>query len=249
MTKTVAFANQKGGVGKTTSVYNMGHLLAAKGNKTLIIDLDPQASLTICAGLEPDEQDKTVVSVMQKADKPISDCVVKLQDDLDILPSRFELASAEMELMGRTGRELILKKAIAPVRNVYDYILIDCPPQMNILTINALAAAAFVVAPVKTDYLAYRGLVMLQETIEEVRDILNPELEFIGAIPTLYEMRVKDDNEVLQLIKDNYEVITVVKKLAIARKGIYDGLSVAQLAPGNEITKAYNEAVEFIASL
>ena len=138
MGQVIAFANQKGGVAKTTSTYNVGVALAMKGKKTLIIDLDPQASLTISAGLEPLEQEQTIVTALKKERNNLKTSILPLMDNLDIVTSRPELAQLEMELIGRAVRETILKRALEPVRAGYDFILIDCPPQLSILTINAL---------------------------------------------------------------------------------------------------------------
>jgi len=246
MGKVISFANQKGGVAKTTSTYNVGVSLSRKGKKILIIDLDSQASLTISAGLEPFEYEKSIVSVMNKEGLKIAECVCKLNEKLDIVTSRLELAQLEIEMIGRPMREMILQRAIEPVKKDYDYILIDCPPQLSILTINALACSDYVIVPVKTDYLAYRGVELLQETIEEIQSIINPRLEVLGVIATLYEMRIKDDKEILQALRDKYNVIAVVKKLAIAKKGIYDGLAVSEQSPDNDIAREYDKVCNYI---
>lgn len=164
MGTVIAFANQKGGVAKTTSTYNVGVALAKKGKRTLIIDLDSQASLTISAGLEPFEYDNTIVTALKKEGSDIEKCILSLQINLDICTSRLELAQMEIEMIGRAMRETILKRAIAPVLDKYDFILLDCPPQLGLLTINALACSDYVVIPVKTDYLAYRGVELLMES-------------------------------------------------------------------------------------
>jgi len=242
----IAFANQKGGVAKTTSTYNVGVSLARRGCKTLIIDLDSQASLTISAGLEPFDSEATIVSVLEKEGTPIAECIKQLQDNLYIVTSRLELATHEIVMIGRAMREMILKRAIEPIKNQYDYILIDCPPQLSILTINALACADYVIIPVKTDYLAYRGVELLQDTISEIQSIINPSLKVLGVLATLYEKRVKDDNEILRALQDKYNVIGIVKKMAIAKKGIYDGLAVSDQSPKNEVAKEYEKVCDHI---
>lgn len=246
MGKIIAFANQKGGVAKTTSTYNVGVSLAKKGKKTLIVDLDSQASLTISAGMEPFEQDKSIVTILQKEGTPIDDCAHKLQDNLYIITSRLELAQLEIEIIGRSMRELILRRALEPIKEEYDYILIDCPPQLSILTINALACSDYVIIPVKTDYLAYRGVELLQDTITEIQNIINPNLEVMGVVATLFEKRVKDDNEILQALQDKYNVIAIVKKMAIAKKGIYEGLSVSEQKPQNAVAQEYDKVCDYI---
>ena len=246
MGKIISFANQKGGVAKTTSTYNIGVSLARRGKRTLIIDLDSQASLTISAGLEPFENECSIVAVLHKFGEKIENCCHKLNDNLYIVTSRLELAQLEIEMIGRSMREMILKRAIEPIVGEFDYILIDCPPQLSILTINALACSDYVIIPVKTDYLAYRGVELLQESIIDIKDIINPSLEVLGIIATLYEMRVKDDNEILQALREKYNVIAVVKKLAIAKKGVYDGRAVMEQSPENDIAKEYDNVCSYI---
>lgn len=242
----IAFANQKGGVAKTTSTYNVGVSLARKGKKTLIIDLDSQASLTISAGLEPFDYENTIVSVLRKNGVAIEKCTLSLQENLKICPSRLELAQLEMEMIGRSMREMILKRALEPIRNDYDFILIDCPPQLSILTINALACSDFVIVPVKTDYLAYRGVELLMESIQDIKDLINPGLSVLGIVATMYEQRVKDDNDILQALRDKYEVIGVIKKRAVAKKGVYDGLSVGEQDAKNDVATEYNKISDYV---
>ena len=154
-----------------------------------------------------------------------------------MIPSIIDLASLEMELMSRTARESVLSRALEKAN--YDYILIDCPPQLSILTLNALAAANAVIIPCKTDYLSYRGLEQLENTIDEVQDLVNPDLHIYGVIATLYEMVVKDHNEILEMLKKKYNVIGTTKKTALATKGIYDGKCVVERDPKSEIAKEY----------
>jgi len=246
MGKVIAFANQKGGVAKTTSTYNIGVALAHKGHRTLIIDLDSQASLTISAGLEPFNAAESIVTALQKEGTPIASCIKMLQNNLFIITSRLELAQLEMEMIGRPMREMILKRAIEPIVTNYDYILIDCPPQLSILTVNALACCDYVIVPVKTDYLAYRGVELLMQTINDMKALVNPRIEVLGVIATMYEKRVNDDNDILNALQDNYEVIGVVKKMVIAKKGIYDGLSVSEQSPKNDVAQEYNKICDYI---
>lgn len=246
MAHIIAVANQKGGVAKTTSTYNIGVSLARKGKSTLIIDLDSQASLTISAGLEPFDYEKTIVTVLQKEGTLLEDCLQPIQENLTICTSRLELAQLEMEMIGRSMRETILKRALVPVKNKFDYILIDCPPQLSILTINALAASDSVIVPVKTDYLAYRGVELLMDSIEDIKALINPGLYVMGVIATLFEKRVNDDNEILNALRKEYNVIGVVKKMAIAKKGVYDGRSVSEQSPKNEVATEYDKVSTYI---
>ena len=237
--KVIAIANQKGGVAKTTTTHNLGAALAAEGKNVLLIDLDSQASLTISVGMEPLEVPKTIVDVLKKDGAPIHECVQKINDRLHIVTSIIDLAPMEMEMLSRASREKILDRALKPIKDGYDYILIDCPPQLSILTINALSCADGVLIPVKTDYLAYRGLTQLQDSIREIQELINPELKVLGVIATLYDARVSDDKDILALLKEEYNLVGVVKRLAVAKKGIYDGLAVVEQAPSSEIAKEY----------
>ena len=242
----IALANQKGGVAKTTCTHNLGVALANKGKKVLIIDLDSQASLTISVGLEPLDIEDNIVAVLRKNGKSITECINKIKPNLSIVTSVIDLAQIEMEMMTRASREKILDRALMPVKNEFDFILIDCPPQLSILTVNALSSADAVIIPVKTDYLAYRGLTQLEETIDEIRDLINPGLKNLGVIATLYEMRVNDDNEILKELKKEYNLLGIIKKMAVAKRGIYEGLSVVEQSPSSEIAVEYLRIADMI---
>lgn len=242
----IAIANQKGGVAKTTTTHNLGVALAAKGKRVLLIDLDSQASLTISVGLEPLEVKRTIVDVLRKDGISIDRCIERIGEHLHIVTSIIDLAPMEMELLSRASREKILDRALRPVRRRYDFILVDCPPQLSILTINALSCADGVIIPVKTDYLAYRGLTQLQDSIQEIRELINPDLRVLGVIATLYEKRVSDDNEILAALKREYRLLGVIKRLAVAKKGVYDGLAVVEMTPGSEISIEYNAIADQI---
>lgn len=244
--KVIAIANQKGGVAKTTTTHNLGVALAAAGKKVLLVDLDSQASLTISVGLEPLEAQRTIVDVLKKDGAAVSECIQQLREGLHIVSSIIDLAPMEMEMLSRASREKILDRALKPVREDYDFILIDCPPQLSILTINALSCADGVLIPVKTDYLAYRGLTQLQDSIQEIQELINPELKVIGVLATLYDTRVTDDREILGLLQKEYNLLGVVKRLAVAKKGIYDGLAVVEQAPNSEIAVEYRAVAEMI---
>ncbi len=176
------------------------------------------------------------------------ECVQRLSDRLHIVTSIIDLAPMEMELLSRASREKILDRVLRPVREQYDFILIDCPPQLSILTIYALSCADGVLIPVKTDYLAYRGLTQLQDSIQEIRELINPGLKVLGVIATLYDTRVADDREILTLLQKEYNLLGVVKRLAVAKKGIYDELAVVEQAPNSEIAAEYKAVAEMIIS-
>ena len=189
---------------------------------------------------------KTIVDVLKKDGAPIRECVQKINDRLHIVTSIIDLAPMEMEMLSRASREKILDRALKPIKDSYDYILIDCPPQLSILTINALSCADGVLIPVKTDYLAYRGLTQLQDSIREIQELINPDLKVLGVIATLYDARVSDDKDILALLKEEYNLVGVVKRLAVAKKGIYDGLAVVEQAPSSEIAKEYTAIAKMI---
>lgn len=244
--EVIAIANQKGGVAKTTTTHNLGVALAEKGKKVLLIDLDSQASLTISLGIEPLEIKRTVVDILKKKSVSIKECIYKVYTNLDIVTSIIDLASMEVEMLSRASREKILDRAIKPIKNDYDYILIDCPPQLSILTINALSCADGVIIPVKTDYLAYRGLTQLNDSISEIKDLINDKLKIYGIIATFYETRVKDDKEILEMLKNEYNLIGIIKKQVAAKKGIYDGMAAVQAVPESDISKEYVKIADMI---
>ena len=242
----ISFANQKGGVAKTTSTFNTATCLAKRGYRVLMIDLDPQASLTIYAGIEPYEHEKTIVDILKNPRQDVHDCIVSLRGTLDIITSRIELAAVENELLGRTAREMTLSRALNKVKDDYDYVVIDCPPQLSTLTLNALACSDKVIIPCKTDYLAYRGLKQLTETIDVVRSYFKPDLEILGLLATLFESRAKDDNEILEILREEHNVLGVIKRTTEAKKGMYDGLSSVEVSPNSQLAKEYEKLVDLI---
>ena len=213
-----------------------------------MVDLDSQASLTISTGLEPLDIENNVVSILEKNGKGVKDCIQELQNNLHIITSIIDLAQLEMEMLSRASREKILDRALEPIKMNYDYILIDCPPQLSILTINALSCADGVIIPVKTDYLAYRGLSQLNNSIDEVRELINPKLKVLGVVATMYEMRVNDDAVILELLKKNHNVLGIVKKLAVAKKGLLEGISVVEQSPSSEVAEEYITIADMIIS-
>lgn len=248
MATVISFANQKGGVAKTTSTFNVAACLAKRGFRVLMVDLDPQASLTIYAGLEPYEYNHTVVDVLKNPKQDLKACITPVREQLDIITSRIELAGTESELLSRPARELILSRALASVQKEYDYIVIDCPPQLSTLTINALACTDKVVIPCKTDYLAYRGLSQLLETIDTVQTYFKPSIEVVGVLATMFDARANDDKDILQVLQEEYNVIGVVKRTTQAKKGMYDGLASVEYAPKSDLAKEYEHIVDILVS-
>lgn len=255
MGEIIAIANQKGGVAKTTITHNLAVALALEKRKVLMLDLDSQASLTFCSGLKNplDYDGKNIISILEK--KPnidIHECIYpvgadeKLKDYLYIIPSIIDLAQMENEMYGRTSRERILSKALSQIKDEFDYIMLDCPPQLGLMTINALSCANSVIIPCKTDYLAFRGLQQLEETIEEIKELVNPNLNIYGVIATLYQTRLTQDNEVKDMLNKNYNVIATIKQAAVAKKGVVDGMSFIEFAPEHEISVTIKQIAKMI---
>lgn len=241
MGRIIAFANQKGGVAKTTSAHNVGVALSMLGKKVLLVDLDSQASLTISVGLEPLDFERNIVTILEKNKSEVTECIQVLNKNLHIITSTIDLASLEMSILSRASREKILDRALSPVVNDYDFIIIDCPPQLSILTINALSCADEVIIPTKTDYLSFRGIEQLFETVSEIKELINPDLKIRGVIATLFNARAKDDKEILNALDEKYNVLGVVKMLVSVKKGIYDGQAVVEFEPNNEVSIEYRK--------
>ncbi len=203
----ICIANQKGGVGKTTTAAALAQGFSEYGKRVLLVDWDPQASLTISNGLNPDKLNRTVYDVLSGTIKnngsvSLSDVIVQTGGpDIDLVPANIELAQAQLDLVGAFRRELVLKEMLQPVRQRYDYILLDCQPSLGLLTINALAAADKVVIPLQADFLAMKGLALLLSTIIRVRDRLNPTLEISGILFTMTSPRTLHSKEVMEVTR------------------------------------------------
>ena len=220
----IAIANQKGGVTKTTSTYNVAALLSRQKKKVLMVDLDAQCSLSISAAIEPDNEKNNDMAALLQGKKNAADCIHQLKNNLDIIPSNPLLSGIEEKFSVSKSKESILKQALQSVTDKYDYIFIDCPPQLSLFTINALVVSQYVLIPCATTYLSYRGLEMLMNTVNEIIELgLNKDLKVMGVIATLYEKQVKDHREVLDVMREKYKVIGTLRKSAEANKGIYSG--------------------------
>jgi chromosome partitioning protein len=205
MTKVIALANQKGGVAKTTSTINLGYALTERGKSVLMIDSDPQSSLTIYAGQDPkalEDKQATLYYGFMK-DKRLEELIIPSKPSL--IPSSIRLANAEPELVQEWDSASVLKTKLAPLLGMFDYILIDCPPTLTLLTVNALAAANLVLIPVKTDYLSIMGIPLLLQTVERIQTKANPSLKILGVLPTLFVERNNHDNECLTEIRNSLE--------------------------------------------
>lgn len=203
MGRAIAIANQKGGVGKTTTAINLSACLAEMGKKVLTIDIDPQGNTTSGLGLDKNNIENTIYDLfLGEAD--IEDCIKKeVLENLSLLPSDIDLAAAEIELIGVQNKEFIIKESIEKIRDDYDFIIIDCPPSLNMLTINAMTTADTVLVPIQCEYYALEGLTQLIHTINLVKERLNPELEMEGVVFTMYDARTNLSLQVVENVKSN----------------------------------------------
>ena len=203
MGRIIAIANQKGGVGKTTTAINLSACLAEKGKKVLSIDMDPQGNMTSGLGVSKDEVEKTVYDLII-GEAEIEDIICReVSENLDILPTNIDLSAAEIELIGIDDKEYILKKEVEKIRDNYDFIIIDCPPSLSMLTINAMTTADSVLVPIQCEYYALEGLSQLIHTIELVKERLNPVLSIEGVVFTMYDARTNLSLQVVENVKDN----------------------------------------------
>jgi chromosome partitioning protein len=203
--KKIAVINQKGGSGKTTTVVNTGAYLSLSGKKVLLIDLDPQAHTTIHLGFNPSEIKKSVYDVLVN-EISIEDAMVQTKmKNLFLLSSKIDLASAEIELVNTIGREIILRDALKKYKNLFDYVLIDCPPSLGILTLNALTAVNEIFIPIQAEFFALEGLTKLIQTIKIIKERINPDIEISGVIITMYDQRKNICKEVLQKVEKHFK--------------------------------------------
>jgi chromosome partitioning protein len=253
---TTAVANQKGGVAKTTSVHALGVGMAERGAAVLVVDLDPQASLSWACGVDPDALDLSIHDVLLNRAKA-ADVILELEAPkplangptgvLHLLPATIDLAGAELHLLTKTGREYVLRKALSKVAGTYDHVLIDCPPSLGILTINGLTAADEVLIPLQCESLSQRGVGQLLETIDDVRDYTNADLAIRGAIATLFDARTKLAHEVVAQVRADYGIEVyepyVPKSVKVAEAPAR-GRSVLGHAPRSRSAEAYRQLAE-----
>ena len=203
MGRIIAIANQKGGVGKTTTSINLSSCIAAKGKKVLVIDMDPQGNTTSGYGIEKNDLENTIYELIM-GDCTVEDCILKeILPNVSVLPSNVNLAAAEIELIGVKDKDFILKNEIDWVKDNYDFVIIDCPPSLNLLTVNAMTTADTVLVPIQCEYYALEGLSQLIHTVNLVKERLNPDLDMDGVVFTMYDSRTNLSNQVVDNVKSN----------------------------------------------
>ena len=241
MAEVIVFANQKGGVAKTTTTLNLGVALRELGKRILVIDLDPQGNLTMSQGMNPDVIERSMFDVLVHR-VPISDVIHTVE--VDIAVASIDLAGAEMALSALIGRERALEKALVEVRDRYDYILIDTPPSLGLLTINAFTAADGVIVPVQCEYLSLRGLVQLENTLAMVRENLNPRVHVQGIVPTMFDGRTLHAREAIEILEEHFGDLvfeTRIRKTVRYAEAPVKGSSVLRYDPSGPAAQAYRD--------
>jgi chromosome partitioning protein len=246
--RIIAFANQKGGVGKTTTTINLGTALAEIDQRILIVDFDPQGGCAIGLGIESGALDLSVYNALLDRSCDVADVIQKTQvPGVDLLPSNIDLAAAELMLVQEVAREQTLLRVLAPLRLDYDFMLIDCPPSLGLLTINALTAADGVIIPLECEYYALRGMALLMDSIDRVRERLNPRLQVDGIIATMYDARTLHSKEVLQRVKEAFGrrlFETVVRKTIRFAEAPVVGEPILTYAPASPGAQAYRQLAQ-----
>jgi chromosome partitioning protein len=250
--KVLALCNQKGGVGKTTSTINLGAALAEYGRRVLLVDFDPQGALSVGLGIPAHQLQTTIYNVLIERSVGIHDVVVPTcQEGMDLLPSNIDLSAAEVQLVSEVGREHTLVRTLRPVIADYDYVLIDCQPSLGLLTVNALAAADGVLIPLECEFFSLRGVALLIDTIEKVRERLNPKLDITGIVATMFDPRTVHNREVMARVVERFgDVVfdTVINRTVRFPETTVAGEPITRWAPRSSGAKAYRQlAREVIA--
>ena len=239
--RVIVFANQKGGVAKTTTTLNLGVAFKEQGFRVLVVDLDPQGNLTMSQGMNPDSIERSMFDVLVHR-LPISEIIH--QAEVDVAVSSIDLAGAELALSSMIGRERALEKALLEVRESYDYILVDTPPSLGLLTINAFVAGTGVIVPVQCEYLSLRGLVQLENTLAMVRENLNPEVKIEGILATMFDRRTLHSREAVEILEESFgELVfkTRIRKTVRYAEAPVKGQSVLKYDPSGTAAEGYRE--------
>ncbi len=239
--RVIVFANQKGGVAKTTTTLNLAVAFKEQGFRVLVIDLDPQGNLTMSQGMNPDSIERSMFDVLVHR-LPISEIIHPAE--VDVAVSSIDLAGAELALSSMIGRERALEKSLLEVRDKYDFIMIDTPPSLGLLTINAFVAATGVIVPVQCEYLSLRGLVQLENTLAMVRENLNPDVKIEGILPTMFDRRTLHSREAVEILEESFGDLvfkTRIRKTVRYAEAPVKGSSVLKYDPSGTAAEAYRE--------
>jgi chromosome partitioning protein len=241
----LSMCNQKGGVGKTTTTINLGASLAELGRKVLLVDFDPQGSLSVGLGFNPHELEMSIYNLLMQDDVDLDDVVCKTNvNSMDLLPSNIDLSAAEVQLVGEVAREQTLARVLTPAMSEYDVIIIDCQPSLGLLTINALTAAHGVIVPLACEYFALRGVALLKDTIDKVSTRLNPNLRIIGVLGTMYDSRTLHGREVLQTLVDGWKDTvfhTVIRRTVKFSDSTVAGEPITSYASNSAAAQSYRQ--------
>jgi chromosome partitioning protein len=244
MARVLVIANQKGGVGKTTTAINLGAALAERGRRVLLVDADPQASLSVALGIDPGALAQSLFEVL--TENLAIHTVLHQVGGLTVIPATIDLAAAEVQLLNEVGRERVLADALAPLSDAYDEILIDCPPTLGILTINALTAGSDVLIPVECQFLAIRGLAQLMQSVEKIQRRTNPRLRLLGILPTMYDARNGHDQDVLNTLEADFpgKVFTPIRRSVRFAESALAGKPILLYEPSHPGAAAYRQLAE-----
>jgi chromosome partitioning protein len=247
--RVLALANQKGGVAKTTSTVNLAAALVEEGRRVLVCDLDPQSNLTMSQGFDPERLERSMYDVLVHK-LPIEDIIEHAEFDLAV--ASIELAGAELALASMIGRERALEKALLTVRRDYDYVLIDTPPSLGLITINALTASDGIIVPVQCEYLSLRGLAQLEATLLMIRENLNPRVAIVGILPTMFDGRLVHAREAIEILEENFGNVvfkTRIRKTVRYAEAPVQGQSVLRYDPMGTAAQAYRELAKEVLAL
>ena len=250
--RIISVSNQKGGVAKTTTAVNLASCIGSTGQRVLLVDLDPQGGCSVSLGIDTSSLQRTIYDVLVNQNLDITKVIMKTVFGFDLAPSNIDLAGAEVELRQALAQESVLKRRLEPVLDAYDYIIIDTPPSLGVLTVNALTASRYVLIPVATEYMALRGLKMLLDTIDSVRSVTNPSLRILGLLATKYDARTLNSREVYDYLAKFSETEGIKLFNSVIRQSVRfleapgHATPIVQLHPELDGSKAYQQVAEEI---